>query len=540
MSKIIIVLLLLLSACTTEIKVREDYVILFTNDIHSTTSTYPAIAQYKEDMIERYGENDVVLVDSGDAFQGSIVSTLSSGEWIVEIMNEVGYDIAVPGSHEFDYGVENFMDLKENVAKYHYLASNFTDINGDDMLESYVIKEVGDLKVAFIGIADPFTMMKTDPSAYVDNEGNKLYSFYHDEDSSLFYERIQTKLDELKKDEDIDYIIAIAHLGSDREDDYTSKALIQNTSGIDILIDGESHEVKNETYQDAEGSDVLVVQAGYKGETLGKLIIKTDGSYELSFIATSSIGADNKYRKVADFIADIEKETAELTDEIIATSDYDLIALKDNEFIIRTQETNLADLCTDAYRELYKTDISIINSGAIRADLESGEISYADIIAIQPYFDMISRVEVKGSIIYDALEMGARSLPEASASLLQVSGLRYKVDLNIASSVVTDADGAFIRVSGDRKVTEVEIYDAKADAYVSLDPDKRYTLAISDYLLDGGDGMTMFDSEDVTILREDAMSDTDVIIRYIKEYLASRIPEIYSDPNGDGRITITQ
>ena len=153
---------------------------------------------------------------------------------------------------------------------------------------------------------------------------------------------------------------------------------------------------------------------------------------------------------------------------------------------------------------------------------------------------MISRVEVKGSIIYDALEMGARSLPEASASLLQVSGLRYKVDLNIASSVVTDADGAFIRVNGDRRVTEVEIYDAKTDTYVSLDPDKRYTLAISDYLLDGGDGMTMFDSEDVTILREDAMSDTDVIIRYIKEYLASRIPEIYSDPSGEGRITITQ
>ena len=110
-----------------------DIVVLYTNDVHCAVAQddenqvlgYAKVAALKEELEEAGSE--VILVDAGDAIQGEAIGTLSSGEYLVQIMDEVGYDIAVPGNHEFDYGMEQFLKLAEE-ADYDYISANFTDL----------------------------------------------------------------------------------------------------------------------------------------------------------------------------------------------------------------------------------------------------------------------------------------------------------------------------------------------------------------------------------------------------------------------------
>ena len=139
-------------------------VILHTNDVHcqidpvtdpetgSVTSLgYAGVAAYKAEMEAQYGAENVILVDAGDAIQGGPVGTLSQGSYIVDIMNQVGYDLAVPGNHEFDYGMDNFLDLARNRAQYPYLCANFTDLEGNPILDAYTLVEAGGVTVTHTG-----------------------------------------------------------------------------------------------------------------------------------------------------------------------------------------------------------------------------------------------------------------------------------------------------------------------------------------------------------------------------------------------------
>ena len=129
---------------------EEGIVVLYTNDIHCTSDdglSYAAIAGYKAQMEDTYGTGNVTLVDTGDAIQGGILGSMSSGSWIIDIMNAVGYDLAIPGNHEFDFGMETFLDIVENQAEFPYLSCNFVDADGNPVLEAYQIISYGDVDV---------------------------------------------------------------------------------------------------------------------------------------------------------------------------------------------------------------------------------------------------------------------------------------------------------------------------------------------------------------------------------------------------------
>lgn len=141
----------------------DDIVVLYTNDIHCTNDegmAYAAIAGYKAQMEDAIGADNVTLVDNGDAIQGAVLGTLSDGEWIVDIMNEVGYDLAIPGNHEFDFGMDQFLDIANNQADYQYLSCNFVDKDGTAVLDPYAMVTYGDTDIAYIGISTPETLSK--------------------------------------------------------------------------------------------------------------------------------------------------------------------------------------------------------------------------------------------------------------------------------------------------------------------------------------------------------------------------------------------
>ena len=151
--------------------------ILYTNDTHCGVTEgmgFIGVARVKA-ALEAAGK-EVILVDSGDAVQGDVIGTLSKGEAIIGLMNAVGYDIATLGNHEFDYGMEQFNKNVE-LAQFKYVACNFTDAEGNPILDPYTIVECAGKKIAFVGIATPETFTKSTPTFFQDDAGNYIYTF---------------------------------------------------------------------------------------------------------------------------------------------------------------------------------------------------------------------------------------------------------------------------------------------------------------------------------------------------------------------------
>lgn len=513
-------------------------VILYTNDVHCAIDTnigYAGVAAY-EKAYEDAGY-DVLLVDCGDAVQGAAVGTLSTGEYIVDIMNEVGYDVATIGNHEFDYGVDRFNELAE-LAEYPYVSANFTDLEGNTILSPYAVLEAGGYSIAFVGASTPETFSKSTPTYFQDEEGNFIYSFCGGNDGADLYAAVQAAVDDARA-EGADYVVVLSHLGTEASSvPYTSTDLIANTSGIDVVLDGHSHSVwEMEIEQNKDGEDVVMSSTGTQLTALGSLTIDAEGNLATQ-LHTETIFQDDE---TAAFIDGIEAQYADTLATVVATSDVDLTIYDPTETdadgnpirLIRSQETNLGDLCADAYRAISGADIAFVNGGGIRDSIPAGDITYEQIIAVHPFGNALCVVEATGQEILDALEMSVRHVPDETGGFLQVSGLTFEVNMGVESSVVVDDADMFVEVAGDRRVQNVLVGGEP------IDPEATYTLASHNYMLkSGGDGYTMF--ADNVLLQDEVMLDNQVLINYITESLGGVVGEEYSDPYGQGRITFVE
>lgn len=526
----------------------DDIVVLYTNDIHCTSDdgmSYAAIAGYKSEMEAAYGADNVTLVDNGDAIQGAVLGTLSNGEWIVDIMNEVGYDLAIPGNHEFDFGMDQFLDIAKNQAAYQYLSCNFLDKDGNAVLDPYKIVSYGDTDIAYVGISTPETISKSTPAFFQDENGNYIYSFCQGENGQELYDRVQDTVDAARAD-GADYVVALAHLGEDLASrPWMSTEVIANTTGIDAVLDGHSHTVDAEqVVKNADGEDVVLSQTGTKAESIGQLTIDpATGEMSTQLVKLADVATDSPaYTAAQTYIQGIQEKYQDVVAEVVATSDVTLTvsdpATGDRR--VRSAETNMGDFCADAYREVMAADIGFVNGGGVRADIKAGDVTYGDIIAVHPFGNMACLAEVSGQQILDALELGSMYVGTAeSGGFQQVSGLKYTVNTQIPSSVVLDDNGSFVEVSGARRVSDVLVENRETGAYEPIDPNATYTLAGHNYMLkQGGDGFTMFGEDNIKLLLDETMVDNEVLIDYLTENLDGVIGEEYADPYGQGRITI--
>ncbi len=577
-----------------------DIVILYTNDVHCGIEDgigYSGLAQYQQQMEEKY--THVTLVDAGDAIQGAPIGTLSDGGYLVEIMDQAGYDVAIPGNHEFDYGMERLLELSEEL-DCGYISCNLTDLRtGEAVFSPYKMIDYGTVQVAYVGISTPESLTKSTPAYFQNETGDYIYGFCEDEDGTGLYQAVQSAADAAKA-AGADHVIGVAHLGETGVTPYwSSPAVIANTYGIDAVIDGHSHETTPfKLLPNKNGEEVLLTQTGTKLSNIGKMVIEADGDITaelvsevqaaevpaaekniytvikgdyLSKISQKKLGTWQRWPEIYDLnrssIKDPDRiypgmllnipvlapaepavtqaeemETlingikgryeAELA-KVLGHTEYDLTTLfpENGERAIRSSETNLGDLCADAYRTVLGTDIGLMNGGGIRADLKKGDITYNDTLTVFPYGNMICAIEVTGQQLKDALEMGAKNLPEENGAFLHVSGMTYTIDPSIPSSVVLDDKGNFAGVSGAYRVQDIMVGGAP------LDPEKTYTVASHDYMLrSGGDGMTMFSG--CKVLLDNVMSDVDVLSSYINEDLGGAVGEAYKDPAGQGRIVM--
>ena len=201
--------------------------------------------------------------------------------------------------------------------------------------------------------------------------------------------------------------------------------------------------------------------------------------------------------------------------------------------MVRRAETNLGDLCADAYRLQSGADIGVCNGGGIRTSIAAGNITQKDILNVYPFGNYLCVVEVTGQQILDALEWGASRVPDENGGFLQVSGLTYEIHSYIDSSCTADANGVFTGVTGERRVKNVKVGGEP------IDPQKKYTLAGHNYmLLNLGDGFSMWSG--APVLQNCVKLDNQMLIDFISGSLGGVIGGEYGDLTGQGRIVIVE
>lgn len=509
---------------------KGDIVVLYTNDVHCGVDDnigYAGFAAYAAEM--RKATDNVTLVDVGDAVQGAALGTLSKGEYIVDIMNQVGYDVAIPGNHEFDYGMDQFMNLSKAL-KSGYISANFMDLRTNKpVFDAYKMVTYGDTKVAYVGIATPESITKSTPTYFQDNTGKYIYGFCAGNNGKELYNAVQSAVDSAKT-AGADYVIAVGHLGDDAQSaPWRSADVIANVSGLTAFLDGHAHSViSSQKVADKDGKTVLLTSTGTKLAAIGKLVIKSSGTVSTELVTDYTA----KDSTVDTFVKGIQAKNDALLNKVVAKTSVDLTTLESDgkTRAIRNQETNLGDLVADAYRDAAGADVAIVNGGGIRADIKSGSITYGQIIAVHPFGNELRMVEATGQQILDALEMASRTTPDENGGFLQVSGLTYTIDTSVPSTVKTDDNKMFVSVTGARRVKDVKV------GGVDIVATKTYKLASHNYMLeDAGDGLNMF--QKCKTLSVPAMLDNEILINYITGTLKGTVPAEYS--KAQGRITVT-
>lgn len=584
-----------------EAKEEGSVAILYTNDVHTYIDnplSYDVIASLKDQLEDSY--ESVILVDAGDHIQGTAYGSMDKGKTIIELMNAADYDLATLGNHEFDYGMEGCIAIRE-WAKYPYVSSNFyhekDGVRGENVLDSYEIFEAGEEKIAFVGITTPESFTKSTPAYFQDEAGNYIYGIGAGEDGSELQADLQIAIDAAKK-EGATKVIALGHLGDDPSSKpWTSEETIAGVSGLDAFIDGHSHStVEASLVKDKEGKEVLLTQTGYYFGTIGLMTIDTTGAIKTELLEAEEIlepvlndageqEVDEDGNPVTEVVG--YTITSELAPYLTYSSDKEVQALKEKWIgeidtklgevigkteltfdnydgetrLVRSQETNTGDFAADALYYLFDNmdldvDIAIMNGGGIRNKAITGDITYKVCKEIHTFGNVACLQTVTGQQLLDALEWGARTAGtgEENGGFLHVSGMTYKIDGEWPESTQVDDKGVWIGApTGGYRVHDVQIYNKETNAYEPLELNAKYNMAGYNYTLrDLGDGFNMFSSA-VNIL-DYVMEDYMVLANYVKGFengaveasnspLLAKYPNMlldYSTTDGSGRIVLEE
>ena len=548
---------------------KSDVTILYTNDVHtyidkqSPKLTYAAIADLKQSY--QNAGKDVLLVDAGDHVQGTAYGSMDEGASIIKLMNAAGYDVATPGNHEFDYGMDRAKAIMKE-ADFPYLSCNWVDLRtGLRVLPSVKVFVRGGRRIAFVGVTTPETFTKSTPAYFMDKAQRKyIYDIQGGEDGKKLYDAVQKAIDKAKLLADV--VIGLGHLGVDPSSSpWTSEEVIAHTIGFDAFIDGHSHTVmENKQVQDASGKAVTLTQTGSYFANVGEMTIAADGTITTKLIPTHE-GMDAG-------IAAMQTSWVNTVDDMLGEK----IAVGDSDFYvsdpatgkrrIRSAETNLGDFVADGiyayFNEVEKLhcDLAIMNGGGIRADVPAGDWTFKTCKQVSPFGNVACLMSVTGKQIQDALEFAARFAGEGgkeNGGFLQVAGATYEIHTDIPNTVQTDEKNVWIgSATGTPRVQNVKIYDKASGSYLPLDPGATYALAGMNYTLRNlGDGFAMFDgaelikdyvSEDYLVMSTYAMIFDGADAAGLPHLSSANSPLAaypgyllnYEQPYGAGRITI--
>ena len=477
-------------------------VILYDNDVHCGIEGYAQLAGLR-DAIRATDTAYVATVSAGDFIQGGTAGTLSKGQYIIDILNAVGYDAITIGNHEFDYQTPRLLELTAQLTA-PVTCVNFSDITtGQQVYAPYVIKAFGRRKVAFVGVLTPSTL-QSEAAAFYDAAGRQCYDLHHDS----VYQLVQQAADSARS-AGADYVVVLSHLGETGYD-IVSGQLIAHTTGIDAVLDGHTHSViPCSMTANREGQLIPCSQTGTKLANIGKLLISRDGHLSTQLLPTAQV--QERSATVAALIDSVKQADAAITARVCAHSDQ-LLTISDKKGVrqVRRAETNLADLVADAFRWYGGAELSIVNAGGIRADVKAGDVTYGNLMDVTPFESQTCVIKVSGHLLADVLEVGAESVPDENGFFVQCSGFRYTVNTQAVP-----------------RVTSVEVLNADGQ-YEPINPERTYTLALPSYCLTKYKGLM----QNCEVVRMNIGLDVEAVHSYLTGPLNGHIGKQYAAPQG--------
>lgn len=487
----------------------KTIVILYENDVHCAIDGYTKLAGLR-DAIAASDTAYVGITSSGDMLNGALPGIISHGQYIVDIMRNVGYDAITIGNHEFDFGVPRMMELLPQI-KAPIICTNFFKAGAKHPLyPTFTIKSYGPKRIGFVGVCTPASMVD-EKYAFYNGKNNKLYDLRPDDVVTL----VQQSVDSVKR-AGADYVVLLSHLGElDLGKGIDSHTLVSRIRGVDVVLDGHTHSVvPHDMVQDADKKEISVTQTGTQFAYIGKMVITTDGKITTSLIPTKAITYTNE--RVTAATDSVKKLMKDVMEEVIGNSDFELTASDSKgNWIVRNGETNLGDLCADAFRERCKADIGLVNGGAIRNNIPAGKITLGDAINALPFYDMVCKIEATGEVILNMLRQSTKNYPQEDGSFPQVSGMKYTI--NASTHAITD----------------VQVMNRETSQYEPLQADRKYTIGVCDYYNSGGFYGTL---KDVTLVEQFNELINIALAKYIKDTLQGDV-SAYRNPKQ--RIHIT-
>ena len=446
---------LLLDTATRDLTIITT---MSTSDIHGHMTPYTpsgsaievggsAKAAWLFQEAERRNPNTLIL-DGGDSPYNTDLANISLGQSSVDVMNAQGYDATVLGNHDFDYSFENLLSLAER-AEYAMLSANtyWKDGSYPEQFAPYIVKEVGGVDVAIVGLTD---------------DGSKATTHFSNTQDIEFHDQWEVGQDVVAKaDAESDVVILLSHLHGANNDVPTK------IDGIDMEIGG-----GNDIFgRPLNIEDTVVVNPGGVGTCVNQTNLNVKDGQVLGYTFNQIILSSDvpEVEAVNEIIAGYQADLDAQMEEVIGQCASDIAW---SSPLVRTQESPLGNLAADALRDYCDADIAIQNGGGIRAGLTAGDVTVGDIFAMLPFDNKVTLVEVTGQTVWDALENGVSGYPETYGQFPQVSGIHYTFDGS--------------KPAGER-IVSVTLPDG-----TPLDMEGWYTLACNDFMCGGGDGYTMF------------------------------------------------
>ncbi len=503
----IIALLLILTILAVPAAATDtgSLVIVHTNDAHGRFHEnigYAGTAAIIDSL--RNNHSSVIILDAGDALHGTPEAIRYNGSSVVEIMNAIGYTAMTAGNHDFDYGLDELIN-RSNEMKFPLLAANiFYKNTTTPVFQEHMIVKRGDYTIGIFGLATPKTMTTTTNAENLNvtfSEGDELYTVAGKQVAAL-------------KAEGCNLIICISHLGTnDWDEPDRSIDVAKNVDGIDIIVDGHSHtaltngELINNT---------LIVSTGSYLKAVGVVTVSPGKNITAALITESPATNTTIEHIVNKYI----NQTREAYHEVAGHSEFVLDGSRKPG--VRDTETNLGDFYADALRavaekEGYTPDAAIINGGGIRTTIEAGNITRYDLVLVAPFNNLLAVINVKGSVILQALEENTGSCPNESGGFPQVSGITYTIDTTKPF------------ISGEVHRVSISSINDKP-----FDPEKMYSIATVDFLASGGDAYFPFAKYYTG--NTTGIIGSDVLYIYLNDILGGAIGSEYAKPAG--RITI--
>ncbi|SCZ81227.1 5'-nucleotidase C-terminal domain-containing protein [Acidaminobacter hydrogenoformans] len=457
-----------------------EITIFHTNDAHARVESSASVVGYakiaKLVNQEKALNPNVLLLDAGDATHGQTIATLVKGESIVDIYNAVGYDAMTLGNHDFNYGKERVLQLEE-MANYPFLAANVINEDGTPFVERYVIKEVGGVKVGVFGLATPETYYKSHPD---NTKGLKIENPI---------ETAKAMVAELEGKADL--IVVLSHLGLEPASEFTDRMIAYQVPGVDLIIGGHSH---TRFSTGIVNNGVTIVQTGGYNESLGRIDITWSGgeiaAVKPYLIPAASVADLAEDETVKNLITELKGEQDVVTSVVVGSTSVELIGARE---LVRTGETNLGNLITQAMLHVTGADVAITNGGGIRASIDVGDITVGEVSTVLPFGNYIVTKSITGEDLLKAIEHGLTDYPNQMGAFPHLAGIRVQFDPS--------------KEVGKRVVTAM--IDGKA-----IDPAKSYLVATNDFMAAGGDDYQMFKTYPEAGL---FMALDEALVKYIKE-----------------------